>query len=317
MVYSCNLCGLCADVCPVDLDTGEMLLEARRHAVRGGIGPLAQHRPEVRFFHLSVSWPFTLAMAEPGRQRSRRLFFTGCNLPGTAPDLTIRLYDELCRHFPGTGVLMHCCGLPAAVMGMEEEGENAFREIERLAEQLSAEELIVACPGCQLLLGESLPDLEVRSVWELLADCWQPPSRRDELIVTVHDPCRARRLPAVRRAVRSLLRASGAVVEELEYSGSSTRCCGFGGRIARVNPGLYQAIGNRRARESTRPAVTYCSSCRSTLRECGMDAVHLLEFLLAPDPERRRASPRSGVMRYINRLRTRRAFLGLRPRSGE
>src|SRR3989304_3349503 len=108
VVYSCNICELCATVCPEKLDTGHMMLEARRASVRAGLGPLKQHKPIVGYWKAGVSGAFTMVMPEPGRRKSKRLFFTGCPLPATAPAHTMRVYDELRRHYPGTGVLMWC-----------------------------------------------------------------------------------------------------------------------------------------------------------------------------------------------------------------
>jgi NADPH-dependent glutamate synthase beta subunit-like oxidoreductase len=313
MIYRCNLCGLCREVCPVELDTGEMLQEARRQAVRAGVGPLPQHRPEVRFHRLGVSRAFTLAMPAPGRQRVRRLFFTGCSLPGTAPDATLQLYRELCLVEPGTGVLMHCCGVPAMALGMEEEAREAVRLIEERIESFGAEELVVVCPGCQHRLAGELDHIRISTVWELMADRWTPPAGRADTTVTVHDPCSARHNPELQRAVRGLVRAVGGGVEELEYSGGTTRCCGLGGRIAPVDPSLAADIGRRRASECEHPVVTYCASCRSALHRAGAESIDLVEFLLARDVEAAmRRKPQSRLMRYFNRLRLKRAFLRMR-----
>ncbi|MFH0728090.1 MAG: 4Fe-4S binding protein [Pseudomonadota bacterium] len=40
----CNLCGLCAAVCPVNLAPDEMFLEMRREAVDRGAAPLPAHQ---------------------------------------------------------------------------------------------------------------------------------------------------------------------------------------------------------------------------------------------------------------------------------
>jgi len=51
MVYSCNICSLCATVCPENLDTGALLIEARREAVQEGKGPLPPHKGIVGYFN--------------------------------------------------------------------------------------------------------------------------------------------------------------------------------------------------------------------------------------------------------------------------
>ncbi len=312
MVYSCALCGLCREVCPVSLDTGEMMLEARRQAVQDGLGPLRRHRRELRFFRLGVSQTFCLAMAEPGRRTSRRLFFTGCSLPATAPRQTLRLYHELRRRYPGIGLLMHCCGSPAEAMGMAEEARAARLGVAAAMERLGAEELIVACPGCRESLVRQDLGIQVRSAWELLADESEFDESRRGWTVTVHDPCASRHDETTRMAVRRLLAASGAELVEPESCGLTTRCCGLGGRIADVDPQLSRAMARRRAGELSGSVITYCSRCQGGLGQGGADVIHLAEFLFATTPGGGSGrAARGSLRRYLNRLLVKRAFRGL------
>ena len=314
VVYSCNICELCATVCPEHLDTGQMLLEARREAVRRGLGPLPQHKPIVGYYKAGVSGAFTLAMPEPGRTRSKRLFFTGCALPAVAPAHTLRVYDELRRHYPGTGVLMWCCGAPAELIGMEEAFQATRRQILDAAERIGAEELMAACPDCLHVLKSALPELTVTTVWERLAGKWQPPRRREGVAVSVHDSCKARHEDGVHTAVRQLLAGAGSEVQDIEYRGRLARCCGFGGMIAPVDPDLVKRVSSRRGAESPLPMVTYCAGCRGALMGCGKESVHILDFVLADDWRKAVArKPPGAIPRYLNRLRTKWAFKRMRP----
>lgn len=314
MMYSCNICSLCGTVCPEDLDTGEMLLEARREAVRRGLGPLPVHKGIISYFNAGVSKTFTLSRSEPGRQRSKRLFFTGCSLPSVAPAHTKTIYEELRRHYPGTGVMMYCCGAPVELLGMDGEFEKASREILRRAEEVGAEELVAACPDCAHTLRSSVPELKVTTVWDLLEGVWQPPVLRKGAKVAVHDSCKARHNLETCESVRHLLEAGGARVEEIEYDGEKARCCGFGGMIYPVDPELSQRITHRRAEESELPMVTYCAGCRMALAGAGKESIHILDFLLDPDWEAKvREKPTGGLARYVNRLRTKWTFKRLKP----
>lgn len=314
MVFSCNICELCRRVCPVGLDTGEMLLEARRRAVGTGLGLLPQHKPVIKYYEAGISKTFSLAMPEPGRQRSKRLFFTGCALPAVAPKWALLAYDELRRHYPGTGVLMHCCGAPAGLIGREEEFDATNRHIERVAEDLGAEELVVACPDCAHTLHGGVSGLKIRYIWELLAQSWQPPRLREGTTVSVHDSCKACETPEVHGAVRTLIEKAGGTVDDIEYRGAMARCCGFGGMIDPVDSDLRRQISTRRANESERPMVTYCAGCRMALRSVGKDAVHILDFLLSENLEEAcQAKPTGSIPRYVNRLRTKWAFKRLKP----
>lgn len=314
MVFSCNICELCKTVCPVDLDTGAMLLEARRRAVREERAPLPAHKGVVKYFNAGVSKLFTLAMSEPGRQRSKRLFFTGCALPAVAPQHAITVYNEMRRSYPGTGVLMYCCGAPVELIGMEDPFEQTQRDLHRIAEELGAEELVVACPDCHHTLDHATDQLKISYVWEYLAESWDPPRRRDGQTVSIHDSCKARHDPEVHGAIRTLLTTSGARVDDVEYKEELARCCGNGGMIYGVDPELWQRITSRRAGESEQPMITYCAGCRMALRGVGKPSFHVLDFLLSDDPSRAAdAKPPGGLARYSNRLRTKWAFRRLKP----
>jgi glutamate synthase (NADPH/NADH) small chain len=314
MVYSCNVCELCHTVCPVDLDTGAMLLTARQQAVQAGQGPLKPHKPIISYFNAGVSNLFTLTMPEPGKQKSKRLFFTGCALPAVAPKATREVYDHLRTNYPGTGVLMHCCGAPVEVIGMEKEFSTTMDAVRRSMDEQGAEELLVACPDCYHTMHQGAPDLPLRFVWELLADSWQPPQKRAGEKVAIHDSCKARHSPAVHDAVRTLVGKGGAEVEDIDYARDMARCCGFGGMIYPVDDDLRQDISRRRADESQLPMITYCAGCRIALRSVGKDAVHILDFLLSENLEEAcQAKPTGSIPRYVNRLRTKWAFKRLKP----
>jgi Fe-S oxidoreductase len=317
VAYSCNVCELCATVCPEHLDTGRLLLEARRESVRRKLGPLPQHKPIVGYWKAGVSGAFTLAMPEPGRGKSRRMFFTGCSLPAVAPGHTLRVYDELRRAYPGTGVLMLCCGAPVDALGMEEQFDANRRQLLAAAERVGADELIAACPDCAHMLKRALPGMTITTVWERLAGRWHPEATRTGVAVSIHDSCKARHEPALHASVRQLLADAGTVVQDVEYHGEKARCCGFGGMIAPVDPQLSQRVSRRRGAETPLPLVTYCAGCRMALAGCGKEAIHILDFLLASDWRQQVSRKAPGpIGRYANRLRTKWAFKRLGPLNG-
>lgn len=317
-IYSCNVCGLCATVCPVDLNTGQLMMAARREAVRRGLAPLPVHRQVRRELRAGVSKTFSLAAAAPGRRHAKRVFFTGCELPSISPTQTLSLYEHLLRQDPRIGVLMYCCGVPAEILGLEDEGAQARGEIRRAMDDLGTEELLVACPRCQETLSEHFRDIRVSSVWEVLAETWDPLQRFDELRLAVHDPCRSRHDPEVHAAIRSLVRTCGAEVVETEASHERTRCCGAGGKIDNVDPDLYSRISARASAETELPMVTYCSGCRTALRDAGRETMHVLDLLMTEDPVSGTLDPDPGiVVRLTNRLRSKWALKRLLPSTGD
>jgi Fe-S oxidoreductase len=317
-IYSCNVCGLCATLCPVGLDTGELMLAARREAVREGLAPLPEHRQVQRELRAGLSNTFSLAAAAPGRRHARRLFFTGCELPATSPKQTRLLYEHLLRQDPRIGVLMYCCGVPAEILGLEAEAARAQEQIAGAINELGVEELIVACPQCQEILTERFPQTRVSSVWEVLAETWDPIQRYDDLQFAVHDPCRSRHNPEVHSAIRTLVRTSGAEVVETDYSHERTRCCGAGGKIDNVDPELFSRIAARASGQTGLPMVTYCIGCRSALRDAGRETIHLLDLLMTPDSVDRALDPEPGIVsRLANRLRSKWAIRRMVPPAPE
>ncbi|MCU0302935.1 MAG: heterodisulfide reductase-related iron-sulfur binding cluster [Thermoanaerobaculales bacterium] len=318
VVYSCNVCGLCATVCPVDLDTGKLMLAARREAVRRGLAPLPEHRQVRRELRAGVSAAFSLAKAAPGRRRAKRLFFTGCELPATSPGQTRRLYAHLLEQDPRIGVLMHCCGVPAEILGLEDDASRARDGIRAAMAQLEADELLVACPQCQEVLRERFTDIRVSSVWEMLAETWDPDRRFDELRLAVHDPCRSRHDPEVHAAIRTLVRTCGVEVVETEASHERTRCCGAGGKIEAVDSDLYSRVAARAAAETGLTMITYCTGCRSALRDAGRDTVHMLDLLMTDEPFARTLDAEPGIVaRLANRLRAKWELRRMPPSAGE
>jgi Fe-S oxidoreductase len=257
-------------------------------------------------------------MPEPGRSSSKRLVFTGCALPAVAPTHTIRIYEELRRHYRGTGVLMSCCGAPVELLGMDERFAEASQQMLRMIESAGAEELVAACPDCAHTLKENFPELSITTVWELLAEKWEPPRQREGVVVSIHDSCKARHEPGIHSAIRRLLEDGGSAVEDVEYSGELARCCGFGGMIYPVDTDLSQRVSRRRGNESSLPMITYCAGCRMALAGCGKDAIHILDFLLSEDwQQATRAKPPGSIPRYLNRLKAKWAFKRLRPLGAE
>jgi NADPH-dependent glutamate synthase beta subunit-like oxidoreductase len=318
MVYSCNICSLCAAVCPEDLDTGKLLLEARRKLVERDSGPLPEHKPVLGYWRAGVSDTFTFVMPEPGRRKSKRLFFTGCALPAVAPRHTLTVYEQLRQDYPGTGVLMICCGAPVELLGMDREFDDTRQTILRMMESVGAEELVTACPDCTHTIKENLPEVKAITAWELLAETWDAPKNREGATISIHDSCKARHEPGIHSAVRTLLERGGGQVEDMDYKEDLARCCGFGGMIYPVDAELSQRVTRRRAEESSLPMITYCAGCRMALRGTGKDSLHLLDFLFSRDWQKTaRKKPPGSLVRYWNRLRTKRAFKRLRPIESE
>ncbi len=321
IAFSCNICQLCESVCPEKLDTGAMMLEARREWVHEH-GVMKQHGGIVGYwsFGSGQGWKsmFSFVMPEPGRQKSKQLFFVGCALPSVGGDNAVAVYNELRKHYPGTGVVQLCCGAPVELIGDEERFHQNKTRLLEMMDSVGAEELWAACPDCTHALQENYPEIKTTAVWEKLAGVWKPPRKRDGDTLSIHDSCKARYMPELQSAVRTLLTDGGATIEDVEYKDEKSRCCGFGGMIDPIDGELRQKITNRRAGESEHPMITYCAGCRMALHSVQKPAAHILDALFTENfAEEVKKNPPGIVSRYLNRIKTKRKFKRLRPLGSE
>ena len=178
-------------------------------------------------------------------------------------DFTILGEEEWCCGFPllGAGLMEHVRGFPAA------EPPRRSRPRGR------APSFSPAPPATRC--GASIT--AATSTW-----C-RPPSiccgccaragfrlREVPLTVTYHDPCDlgrgARVFEAPREAIRSI---PGVTLVEMAHHGESCRCCGGGGNLEMVDPGLAARIARDKVDEvlatGAQAVVTSCQQCVRTM----------------------------------------------------
>lgn len=286
--YSCNLCELCKKVCPEDLCSGDMCMAIREKMVQDGIGPLKPHLFVRKDQEFSMSDSFSLSIPGSKDKSSEWAFFPGCTASGYSPELVINTYKYLQEKLPGIGIILGCCGAPThclgdhpAFLGMEEKLESELKK-------LGASGLILACPDCYRTIKRSTPAIKLKSLYEVMAEKGLPESAKTSTPRTfsLHDSCTARDEKEVMDAVRILVERMGYQLVEMEYSREKTRCCGAGGMIPYVDPGLFVKIAKRRADESPYDFITFCAACRETLASTGKPSVHILDLIFNPNWEK-------------------------------
>ena len=149
----------------------------------------------------------------------------------------------------------------------------------------------------------------MRTVWELLAENWHSAAARATASPSP-STIRARRGTSrrVHAAVRQLDRGRGGAVQEVEYAGERTRCCGLGGMIQPVDPDLSRRIAERRA-GGIRPRRWSPTAPAAAWRCVGVggEAIHLARFSARPDWRSTGLAdypPPGRLLRHANRLRT-------------
>jgi len=290
MINSCMLCGLCDTVCPEDFAMGDVCLEARRNMIDKGTMPPSAHEFALRDMAFADGDKCALARHAPGTNESEYVFFPGCQLTATDPGGAERAYADLRERLGKVGLILRCCGAPAAWSGRDALFKESLAELKISWEELGSPRIIAACPSCIKILREAMPEAEIVSHWSILSALGLPETALKTVgALAVNDPCAAREDGALRADVRGLLDALGVAMVEPEYTGELTQCCGYGGLLNDVNPELGQTAAKARADAVDEDYVTYCAMCREMIARTGKAAMHLYDLIY---PGRNRAGTR-------------------------
>ena len=296
-VYSCTLCGRCAQVCPVQIETRALWIAMREQLVGLGSYPpaLAALREKVAAWRniagedndRRLAWSENLPQVPEGlsAERCEIVLFVGCvaafypmayGIPQSLAQVLVRAGVA----FTTLGRQEWCCGFPLLIAGMGEEARALARHNVAAVRALGARTLVAACPSCYhtwrhdypRLVGEPL-GLRVQHATELLADLVAAGALRlgpYERPVTYHDPCDLGRTSGLYEPPRRLLRAiPGLELREMADHGELALCCGGGGDVEMADPELAAAVARRRLAQAQETGaeviVSACQQCKRTL----------------------------------------------------
>lgn len=320
LINSCSLCGLCGEICPEDLDMGAVCQEARQTMVQQKRMPSSAHDFALRDMAFSNSQRFALARHQPGTTASALVFFPGCQLSASMPEHVEQVYNDLCqayaRRLPqgsGVGLALRCCGAPAEWAGRQDIFAAAQAEFRAEYERLGRPRLILACSSCYRVFKTHYPDIEIVSLWEILAAeglSSNPQRPAQSAPWAVHDPCATRYEAGIQDSVRQLLAQAGAPVVELPLNRERTECCGYGGGMWLAHPELAVQVVRRRIEANPASYITYCAMCRDFFVRQGKPTLHLLDLLYAGDLAEAACRPGPGYsQRHANRAGLKRRLL--------
>lgn len=299
--FSCSLCNLCTQHCPLDLEPARMFLDLRREAVSVRKGDFKHHRRLLKYEQLGGSWPFKYVHLPPG---ATTIFFPGCALPGARPDHTLRLYSHLRQHDPTIGIILDCCNKPSHDLGRQRFFNDRFIAREQLLQSHGIRKIITACTNCYQAFSLNTQSFQVTTAYSVMADNGFTPSLKSHTMqCTIHDPCAIRFQQEIHQSVRTILKNLGVHLTEMEHNRATTLCCGEGGAAGCMGGGYAAEWSKKRHSEANgQPLVTYCAGCTAMLQNAGK--VHHILDLLFPEAGNDHISPRAirPPMTYINRL---------------
>jgi len=271
--YSCNMCGHCANVCPENVDMGELFRFSREDRWLQKKWVPGLHDYWLRELDRNMGEAF---YRSPGK--CALLFFPGCQLSASSP-AQVRGAWEFLSSNADAGIMLGCCGAPAVWAGELDRKQKNLELIKANWEDMGRPKIVCACATCADMLKKQLPEADYISLYELLLEMKAPVSPLPFAEAAVFDPCAAEKDENLRAAVLAIARESGCAAEEIADGG---KCCGYGGHMRLANPELYKEITDNRVRESELPYIVYCANCLEVFRSKGKDCVHILDAFFPP-----------------------------------
>jgi uncharacterized membrane protein YdjX (TVP38/TMEM64 family)/Fe-S oxidoreductase len=307
MPFECSLCGLCAAVCPKELDPAGLFLRMRRETAIRGNGDWTEHATLREYERRGTSRRYSYYGLP---ESCDTVFFPGCALSGTRSEDVIHTYKRLKEGTPSLGIVLDCCTKPSRDLGRTGHFHVMFEEMRDYLMSQGVKTVIAACPNCYNIFRQYGSGLSTKALYEILAENLPAGIGRATGIVSVHDPCGVRFDGAVHNAVRKILRREGFSIEEMGHTGSHTLCCGEGGAVGLIDPDLAGSWTRLRQDEAAgRKIVTYCAGCASRLSRPG-STFHILDILgdgkTAGFPDRPKVA--RPPFTYWKRLRLKRWF---------
>jgi Fe-S oxidoreductase len=277
----------------------------RCRLVEEGRGPLKQHRRILAYEKRGLSKLFSLEMLP---RNCRTVFFPGCALAGCGNQLVDRLFQLLNKHIEDLGIVLNCCTKPSYDLGRAAFFEERFSALKNHLRARGVNTVLTACPSCHQIFSRYAAGLEIKTVYEVLADTID--SHPDTIIeeempvgMAIHDPCAIRFDQTVQKSVRALATQLGCDVREMKHSRKKTFCCGEGGAASWVAPKITEQWSLKRKYESgAAPVLTYCTGCVKFLSK-KINTIHILELLLRREGGvHRETAVVKAPFTYLNRL---------------
>ncbi|MGV8981301.1 (Fe-S)-binding protein [Clostridium sp.] len=284
--YSCNLCNLCKEVCPKNIDQKEFFLELRRDVFKNhkkAIKPLGYR---VVKFHQKNSFSKVFSTSTKKMEIvSNVAFIPGCSLMSYSPKIVMKTYEYLKSVVPGIKIILKCCANPTHTMGDQKGFKQYYSQLESEIEKLNVTEIITACPNCFISIKKNNPNLKITTVWEKIIQSGLPEGllnkySETDVKFTLHDPCPTRYEDNVQVSVRKIIKDIGITIDEFEFSKRQTVCCGAGAMVGITNSKLATVHMSKRAGQATSDNIlTYCQTCAESLSIGEKNAVHLLDLM--------------------------------------
>lgn len=280
LMFRSAMCGACNRHCIYDdYDLRKFIHKARVRAFSGGVIP-ADVKKRVETFRRFGNPNGERELIDKGVGEYG--YFISCSSYKdeellNATEKMLSKSGFAIRRFGGGDL---CCGAPLYYAGDMEGFRQVALKMKAEIETRQVRILVVDCPTCIKMMTEIYREIGVELGVEILHTVQfidtvlkqgRLTSRKEDRIVTFHDPCILSNDLAASDIPREIITALGFSLKEPIYWGEHTHCCGaaYGAKIGDHN--LKDAVTFMRLNELRNTAadiyVTACPTCKSVLSE--------------------------------------------------
>lgn len=306
VIYQCNLCGACREVCnnlenpcmsvsarEIIGDHVEIWESLRADLVDAGVAPMPrhaemfkhekmEHNPYFEKHNERLKWiPKDFSFLKKGGEA---LFFVGCTsayrlnkISSTFLEIANKLRIPL-----SIAPEEWCCGSINLRTGAEELFKELAGHNYKIFKNTEVEKIIVTCAGCYNTLKNDYPkyidtwDFKVvhaiEFIDQLISQGKIKFTNKIEGIITYHDPCHLGRHSSIYKAPRNVINAIRKDdFIEMRRNRNYSYCCGAGGGVKSGFPDLALEIAIDRIKEAEEIGAdiltTCCPFCYNNLKD--------------------------------------------------
>ncbi len=290
-IYECTLCGYCEYKCALE---NVKVLEALRGDIKeSGFEP-EQCRYIIASLHNSEN-PYMKPKWSRGlwirglniKKKGKTLYFAGCTvsyssyLKGNARNI-VKILQKIGLNPTYLASNEFCCSAFLHMLGYEEEFQKKVERNYRVIRNSRCETIVTSCPFCYLTLKKeyseilgSKYDFKVLHITQVLKESIEDGKLNLTVemntTVTYHDPCHLGRFMRVFEEPREVIRAiPGINLVEMRKNRFDSHCCGGGGVLLAINPGMALSINSKRLSEAIETGaeaiISSCPICVETFK---------------------------------------------------